>query len=181
VEKIDVTIFKQAFNIIGEGEEAGDKHNVQSKEQADHNLPYIMAVAILDGEVMPRQYEIERIRRDDVQDPLKKVHVQTQVHVSKKVFETLDTYTQRYPDEMPCKIVVKLKDGREIECETTDYEGFFKRPMSREEVAEKFEVLTRDYADSSLQHDIEGAVDSLDNISVAELTRLLGQASAKKV
>jgi 2-methylcitrate dehydratase len=58
VEKVEVTIFKQAFNIIGEGEEAGDKHNVQTKEQADHSLPYIMAVAILDGEVTPRQYEV---------------------------------------------------------------------------------------------------------------------------
>jgi 2-methylcitrate dehydratase len=86
------------------------------------------------------------------------------MHVGKKVFETLDTYTQKYPDEMPCKIVVKLKDGREIECEKRDYEGFFRRPMSHEAVVSKFEALTRDFTDSSLQHAIEEAIDNLDNI-----------------
>jgi 2-methylcitrate dehydratase len=101
------------------------------------------------------------------------------MHVGKKVFEALDTYTQKYPDEMPCKIVVKLKDGRELECEKTDYEGFFSRPMSRKAVVRKFETLTRDFADATLQHNIEGAVDNLDNIKLAELTRLLGQMSAK--
>jgi 2-methylcitrate dehydratase len=81
---------------------------------------------------------------------------------------------------MPCKIAVKLKDGRELECEKMDYKGFFSRPMSREEVVRKFEDLTRDFADSSLQRNIEEAVDNLDNIKVAELTRLLGRVNARE-
>ena len=64
-----------AYNIIGGGEE-GDKTTVSTKEQADHSLPYMLAVAILDGQVMPEQYEQERIRRADVQALLGKVSVQ---------------------------------------------------------------------------------------------------------
>jgi 2-methylcitrate dehydratase len=180
VEKVDVTIFKQAFNIIGEGEEAGDKHDVRTKEEADHSLPYIMAVAIIDGEVTPRQYEAERIQRDDVQELLKKVRVQTQLHVGRKAFEALDTYTQKYPEEMPCKIVVRLKDGREIECEKTDYYGFYKRPMSRKAIVKKFERLTEAYAGESLQREIENAVDNLEGIKVADLTQLLAQVRTSK-
>jgi len=37
-------------------EEEGDKSTVSTKEQADHSLPYVLAVAILDGQVMPEQY-----------------------------------------------------------------------------------------------------------------------------
>src|SRR5207253_4580715 len=109
VKDIEVEIFKQAFNIIGEGEEAGDKHDVHTKEQADHSLPYVVAVAVLDGEVTPRQYLPERIERDDVQSLLKNVRVHTQAQIGKKAFEVLDTYTQRYPEEMPSKITIKLR------------------------------------------------------------------------
>jgi hypothetical protein len=66
VERIGVRIFDVAYNIIG-GREEGDKTQVEIKEQADHSLPYMLAAAILDGEVTPRQYLPERIGRQDVQ------------------------------------------------------------------------------------------------------------------
>ena len=77
VERVEVEIFDVAYNIIGGGEE-GDKTMVFTKEQADHSLPYMLAVAILDGQVMPEQYEQERIRRADVQALLGKVSVQSE-------------------------------------------------------------------------------------------------------
>ena len=61
IERVDVEIFDVAYNIIGGGEE-GDKRVVTNKEQADHSLPYVLAVAILDGQVMPEQYAPERIQ-----------------------------------------------------------------------------------------------------------------------
>lgn len=48
---------------------------VQTKEQADHCLPYLLAVALLDGDVMPTQFTPERITRADVQATMKKVAV----------------------------------------------------------------------------------------------------------
>ena len=75
IERVDVEIFDVAYNIIGGGEE-GDKTIVSTKEQADHSLPYVLAVAILDGQVMPEQYDPERIQRADVQTLLGKVSVQ---------------------------------------------------------------------------------------------------------
>ena len=44
----DIEAFDVAYKIIGGGEE-GDKTVVVTKEQADHSLPYLIAVAILDG------------------------------------------------------------------------------------------------------------------------------------
>ena len=75
IARVEVEIFDVAYNIIGGGEE-GDKSIVSTKEQADHSLPYILAVAILDGQVMPEQYDPERIQRPDVQALLRKVSVQ---------------------------------------------------------------------------------------------------------
>jgi len=55
VEQVDIEIFDVAFHIIGGGEEC-DKRSVHSKEEADHSLPYLIAAALLDGNVMPGQF-----------------------------------------------------------------------------------------------------------------------------
>src|SRR5574337_229934 len=72
IEQIDVETFDVAYHIIGGGDE-GDKTLVSTKEEADHSLPYLISVALLDGRVMPEQYEPDRINRSDVQTLLHKV------------------------------------------------------------------------------------------------------------
>src|SRR3990170_2830341 len=74
IDRIRVDIFDVAHLIIGGGAE-GDKTSVQTKEDADHSLPYILAVAALDGKGMPAQYAEARIGRDDVQSLLRRVTV----------------------------------------------------------------------------------------------------------
>jgi len=56
IERVDIDVFKQAYNIVAPGgKEAGDKEDVHTKEQADHSIPYIVAVALVDGAVGPPQ------------------------------------------------------------------------------------------------------------------------------
>ena len=74
VDRIDVETFDVAYKIIGGGEE-GDKSIVCTKEEADHSLPYLIAVALLDNEVLPPQFASDRIERDDVQQLLCRVSV----------------------------------------------------------------------------------------------------------
>ena len=52
-ERIELDTFQVAYDIIGGGEE-GEKQSVHTKEEADHSLPYLLAVALLDGQVLPR-------------------------------------------------------------------------------------------------------------------------------
>jgi 2-methylcitrate dehydratase len=52
VERVELDTFQVAYDIIGGGEEGGKKE-IRTKEQADHALPYLLAVALLDGQVMP--------------------------------------------------------------------------------------------------------------------------------
>ena len=62
VERVDLDTFQVAYDIIGGGEE-GAKKEIRTKEQADHSLPYLLAVALLDGQVMPEQFAPDRIAR----------------------------------------------------------------------------------------------------------------------
>ncbi|MGH2994593.1 MAG: MmgE/PrpD family protein, partial [Solirubrobacterales bacterium] len=74
VELIELDTFQVAYDIIGGGEEGGKKE-IFTKEQADHSLPYLLAVALIDGQVLPEQFAPERIRRADVQALLRRVVV----------------------------------------------------------------------------------------------------------
>jgi 2-methylcitrate dehydratase len=163
IERIEVEVFKQAYDITGAGEEAGNKYDVRSKEQADHSLPYLVAVALLDGEVTPRQFSAERIQRQDVQQLLHKVRTLRD-----------DEFTKRYPQETPCRVVVELKDDRSLACETTDWYGFFKRPMSWDQVRQKFDALTAPHTDAAQRDEIAGLVSTLEELPVRSLTAYLG-------
>ncbi len=166
IERVEVEIFDVAFNIIGGGEE-GDKAVVRTKEEADHSLPYLVAVALLDGHVMPEQYDPTRIRSQDVQALLRRVSVRP-----------VDAFSRRFPEEMPCRIRVTLPDGRLLVTEQQDYEGFLGRPMRWDTVAQKFERLAGVHADAALRREIVGALNNLEAIPVADLTTLLGQVRA---
>lgn len=163
VERIEIEIFDVAYHIIGGGEE-GDKTQVRTKEQADHSLPYMLAVALLDGGVAPDQYRPDRIQQADVQTLLRKVMVRPE-----------EAFSEQFPDRMPCRIRVLLSDGRLLEVEKRDYEGFHTRPMQWEAVEKKFNELSRPHIDSSLARQIAGAIKSLEAIQIADLIQLLAK------
>jgi len=158
VDRIEIEIFDVAYNIIGGGEE-GDKTVVSTKEQADHSLQYMIAAAVLDDRVMPEQYGPERIQHEDIQELLRRVKVQPS-----------EEFSELFPDEMRCRIEVKLKSGAVVVKEMRDYEGFHTHPMSWESVGDKFERLSAAYTDAHLRNEIRESVAHLDEIRVSELT-----------
>jgi 2-methylcitrate dehydratase len=166
VVSIEAEVFQLCYDFSGGGLYGVDRV-IRTKEQADHSLPYLLAVAILDGDVMPAQFEPERIIRSDVQNLLKKVSVRPN-----------HEYTDQYPHKMPVKITIRLKDGTAIEHEVQDYPGLASRPFTWEESIEKFDKLVSGRLDAGLAREIKDAVRSLETIQVRDLMNLLGQLKA---
>jgi 2-methylcitrate dehydratase len=159
--RIEIDIFDVGYHIIGGGEE-GEKKTIHTKEEADHSLPYMIAVALLDDQVLPAQYDESRISREDVQQLLRRVVVRPD-----------EEYSRRFPREMACRIVITLVDGRRFEIVKRDYEGFLTRPMRWETVVAKFEGLAGPYAGPELRREIVDVVAELERKPVAELLTLL--------
>jgi len=162
VERVDIETFDVAFNIIGGGEEGDKTNSIATKEQADHSLPYVIAVAILDGDVMPAQYELHRILREDVQKLLRRIFVSAK-----------PAYSQRFPEEMPCRIQVALRDGQTLVKESRDYPGFVSQPISWEMACKKFNLLAAPYAAEAERKALINAVADLENTRVHHLMQLL--------
>lgn len=167
IESVKIDIFDVAYHIIGGGEE-GNKQQVHTKEEADHSLPYMVAVALLDGDVSPAQYRPERIVREDVQSLLRKVTIQPD-----------EALSQRFPAEMPCRIQIALKDGRSLSIEKQDYEGFYTRPLSWEKAVAKFERLAAPYSEAVQRASIVETVAHLEAKEVTQLTGLLDASFAR--
>ena len=165
VEGVNLEVFQGAYDFAGGGA-YGDKDHPWTKEQADYNLKYLSAVALLDGAVGPEQLETERVRRSDVQELLARVDIKPAADL-----------TADYPQRTAARVRVVTRDGREFSREESDYEGSPTRPMSWDRVVEKFHWLAEPFCDDALRADIVAAVDQIDEISTAELAGLLGAAN----
>jgi 2-methylcitrate dehydratase len=166
VASIAAEVPQMTYDFSGGGLYGVDKE-VRIKEQADHNLGYLLAVALLDGNVMPAQFTPERINRSDVQALMKKV-----------LAKPNQAYTEQYPRRMPAKITVRLQDGTIFEHEVQDYPGLPCHPFTWEDSVEKFDQLVTGRIDDYLSEDIKDAVRSLENIRVKDLTKLLNHVQA---
>src|SRR5271168_408044 len=166
VISIEAEVFQLCYDFAGGGLYGVDRV-IQTKEQADHSLPYLLAVSLLDGDVMPAQFNPDRIIKPDVQRLLKKVSVRPN-----------HEYTDQYPGKMPAKITVRLQDGTVIEHEVQDYPGLASHPFTWEDSIEKFDRLVAGRGDEGLFREIKDAVHSLENIQVRDLMKLLGSVEA---
>ena len=161
VESIHLETFGGAKLIIGGGE--GDRYQVETKAQADHSLPYMLAAALIDREMTNAQYDPERITAEDVQALLRTVEV-----------EADDELTRRFEaGEMPAVIDVELDDGTTYHVEKDAFAGHPTNPMDWDQLRGKFDHLTAGRYDEAHRDRIEATVRDLESHDVDDLVSLL--------
>src|SRR5213592_551694 len=116
-----------SVDIIGSEPE---KWKPQTRETADHSLPYITAIALIDGEVTEKQFQPKRFTDPKIWQFLENVKVQRNAELS-----------AMYPDAVANIVHVDLADGRRLS-RRVDYPlGHAKNPLKDSQVEEKFNVL----------------------------------------
>jgi 2-methylcitrate dehydratase len=167
VASVQVEVFQTAYDIAGGGS-FGSKDTPATKEQADYNLKYLLAAALIDGQVSPEQLRTERISSPDVQDLLTRIDVRPD-----------EALTARYPRATPVRITVVLRDGRRLSRAQDDFEGAAGRPLTWDRTVEKFHWLAEQYADDTLRNAIVDTVENLESVPISELTGLLTHVSVQ--
>jgi 2-methylcitrate dehydratase len=169
VEHVRCDVFQGAFDIAGGGR-YGSKDRPQAKEQADYNLKYLIAVALLDDQVGPAQLQPARIQAPDAQALLARVEVCPDEH-----------FTTRYPKELNARITIHTKDQRILVKEQLGWEGGLANPMSWDRTVEKFHWLSEPFADEDLRSRLVQAVQQLDARRISDLMDLLAQVRSTAV
>lgn len=161
IEQIHLETYESAKHVMGGGE--GDRHVPQNREQADHSIPYTLAAAALDGQLMKEQYEPDRITSDDVQSLMQTVTVEEDPELT-ELFNT---------GEQPYNITVTTIDGSEHRIEKTAFEGHPSNPMSWEQLEEKFHGIAKDIYGEQRRNEIIETVKHLEDHDTTDLTALL--------
>jgi len=104
-----------------------EKWAPDTRETADHSLPYLTARAMFDGDITNDSYTPELLRDPRILAFMKKI----------KVAED-PVLTARVGESVPTRVTAILDDGRRVVREVDDAPGFPGRPMNRTEIDRKF-------------------------------------------
>jgi 2-methylcitrate dehydratase len=127
IESVLIESHDAAVEIIGSEPE---KWKPETRETADHSLPYITAIALIDGEVTSKQFEPERFADPEIWKFLESVKVERNAELS-----------ALYPGAVANIVHVDLADGRRL-TKRVDYPlGHAKNPLKDAEVEGKFNAL----------------------------------------
>jgi 2-methylcitrate dehydratase len=127
IESVVVQSHDAAVDIIGSEPE---KWRPQSRETADHSLPYIVAVALADGEITDRQFSSARFNDPKLIDLVQRVKIERNGELSR-----------RYPEAVANNVIVHLRDRRVLR-EEVDYAlGHARNPINDAQVEAKLYAL----------------------------------------
>jgi len=143
VKSMTIESHDASVDIIGSESE---KWKPETRETADHSLPYITAIALIDGEVSERQFQPDRFTDPEIWKFLENVKVERNAELS-----------ALYPGAVANIVHLDLADGSRL-TKRIDYPlGHAKNPLEDFEVEKKFLSLveptfTRDHAAKIIDH-----------------------------
>jgi len=108
-----------------------------TRETADHSMPYVIAIALLDGAITERSFAPARLTDPAVVDLMRKVKVSTGT-----------TLSAHFPEAAPSRVSIRLASGELLTQENNYPKGHAKNPMHDAEVEEKFREFFRAHGDA---------------------------------
>jgi 2-methylcitrate dehydratase len=137
IEAIEVDTYHLTYHEIGSDPA---KWAPTSRETADHSLPYLLAVAVLDGDIDQNSCSLERISDPAVRPLMDKITIRERPDL-----------TARFPDELPNEIRVRQRGGSTLTRSGSYPRGHLRRPLTDVELDEKFDRLVADRVDRDRQ------------------------------
>jgi 2-methylcitrate dehydratase len=118
------------YNAVSTASTEPEKWDPRTRETADHSIPFLVAVGLLDGAVTPATFTPERIS-DPALRPL----------LGKMTIKENAEFTARYPSEYNCRIEIATNSGDQKVAATSYPKGHRNNPLSDAEVSDKFRRL----------------------------------------
>jgi 2-methylcitrate dehydratase len=159
VVKIQIRSLARAADILSDP----SKYDPRTRETADHSLPYVIAAALVDRQVTPVQFTMEKIMDPKIREQLKKVEVVADPEIE-KVFPALQRVI----------VQIQTRDGRSLEKQLNFPKGDPRNPLTDQEIEEKFSALADGVLSRPAQKRLKDAIWSLERVgSVSDLMALM--------
>lgn len=154
IESITIESFDAAVDIIAGFEE---HWHPDTRETADHSMPYCVSAALMDGDITLDTFTDERIHDPKLVALIQKVKVNRNAEM-----------TAGYPDGIPNLLIIKTTDGQEYRKKISYPLGHNKNPMNDEDIERKFRSLAgRVMSEKSVEMILDElwSIDTCDDIS----------------
>jgi 2-methylcitrate dehydratase len=148
IASIDLETYWMAYSEIG-SEPA--KWTPETRETADHSLPFLLASALLDGRLSLDAFRDERLRDPKLRELMQRIRV-----------EHDPSLTQRFPDELPSRLHIATTHGERFTLETTYPRGHVRNPASVADIEAKFTAMAGGLISPSRQAAIREALANID-------------------
>ncbi len=149
VEAIENETYEAAVSIISEEPQKWDP---ETRETADHSMPYCIARAWIDEEMTLDQFSKDKIEGEDVRELMEKMSI-----------EENEGYTERYGESFPHKLTVETVDGETVTHEVEYPKGHPGNPLTDEELEEKLRTCADDRLDDAEIQEFLDVVDCLED------------------
>ena len=158
IKEVKVTCFAQAYDILFDP----TKYRPESRETADHSLPYCLAAAMVDKKITTESFSDEKLQDPRIYEVIDKIKG-----------EPSQEFEKMFPAKQPSKVVVTTNDGQEFS-EYLEYpKGDPREPMTMDDLENKFNSLAGDKFDSNAKSQLKDHIFDSENMSTSEFMQNL--------
>ena len=158
IKEVKVTCFAQAYDILFDP----TKYRPESRETADHSLPYCMAAAMVDKKITTESFSDEKLKDPRIFEVIDKI-----------IGEPSQEFEKMFPAKQPSRVIVTTNDGRTFE-EYLEYpKGDPREPMTMDDLENKFNSLVGDKFDESEKHQLKETIFNCENMTANEFMESL--------
>ncbi len=133
VQQVRVETYKRAKALVGTGEHFW---HPDSRETADHSIPYVVAATLLDGRLTTRSFNDARLWSPELRALLPKIEVLENPGFTAAY--------QRVPREQRARVTVVMESGERMVGEAGGGGDDLAVPKSDQQIVDKFHELTAD-------------------------------------
>ena len=133
------------------------KYKPTTKETADHSLPYVIAAAVADGNVLPSSFSDEKLKDPRIWDLLGKIKVVADPEID-----------AMFPGVKRARVTITDNQGNSNTAQVDHAKGSPQNPMTDEEIVSKFRANAAGLLDEATQDkviDLTWRFDELDGIT----------------
>ena len=150
IESLVIETFEQAF---GRWIALPEIWRPETRETADHSLPFCVAAALIDGEITPATFDGERYRDADVLDLM-----------GRSKIDLNDEFAGLAPETRCCRITATLRGGDTAVAEMRLGPEDDLKGMSRSALEAKIHAVTRPFLDAGARSALIGLIWRLEEL-----------------
>ncbi len=158
IEKVIVTTIARACDILFDPM----KYRPETRETADHSLPYCIAVALVDHQITTESFSEEKLKDPGIWEVIDKIEG-----------EASEEFEKMFPEKQPSRVKIITTDGREFEEYLEFPKGDPREPMTIKDLEAKFNSLSAGLLSDKRQNEIKDMIFSCEEYSARDFMRKL--------